>query len=105
MDGTLIDMNEAIREEMEHDPRLIVLGEDVAVRGGPFGVTRELLETFGAGRVLDTPISESGFTAAAEGAALCGVPAIAEINQAFEGAEWFGRAPDRPGMFRVALVP
>ncbi|HZK67651.1 MAG TPA: dehydrogenase E1 component subunit alpha/beta, partial [Chloroflexota bacterium] len=73
-------LNEAIREEMVRDSHLILLGEDVAVRGGPFGVTRDLLDQFGAGRVLDTPISEGGFTAAAVGAALCGVPAIAEIG-------------------------
>jgi pyruvate/2-oxoglutarate/acetoin dehydrogenase E1 component/TPP-dependent pyruvate/acetoin dehydrogenase alpha subunit len=73
-------INEAIREEMEGDPRLVILGEDVASRGGPFGVTKGLREKFGLGRVLDTPISESAFTGAAVAAALAGVPAVAEIG-------------------------
>ena len=73
-------LNEAIREEMQRNPRLILLGEDVAVRGGPFGVTKGLGDLFGPGRVLDTPISESGFTGAAVAAALAGVPTIAEIS-------------------------
>ena len=73
-------LNEAIREEMERDSRLVVLGEDVAARGGPFGVTKGLAEQFGSSRVLDTPVSESGFTGAAVAAALAGVPTIAEIS-------------------------
>ena len=73
-------LNEAIGEEMERDPRLIMLGEDIGARGGPFGVSKGLLDRFGPHRILDTPISENGFTAAAIGAALAGVPAIAEIS-------------------------
>ena len=73
-------LNEALREEMERDPRLIMLGEDIGARGGPFGVSKGLLERFGPERILETPISENGFTAAAIGAALAGVPAIAEIS-------------------------
>lgn len=73
-------LNEAIREEMERDPRLIMLGEDIGARGGPFGVSKGLLDRFGPGRILDTPISENGFTAAAVAAALAGVPTIAEIS-------------------------
>ena len=73
-------LNEAIREEMERDPRLIMLGEDIGERGGPFGVSKGLLEAFGSARIIDTPISENGFTAAAIGAALAGVPTIAEIS-------------------------
>jgi pyruvate/2-oxoglutarate/acetoin dehydrogenase E1 component/TPP-dependent pyruvate/acetoin dehydrogenase alpha subunit len=73
-------LNEAIREEMERDPHLIVLGEDIGIRGGPFGVTKDLHDLFGVKRVLDTPISENGFVAAAIGAALAGVPAIAEVS-------------------------
>jgi TPP-dependent pyruvate/acetoin dehydrogenase alpha subunit/pyruvate/2-oxoglutarate/acetoin dehydrogenase E1 component len=73
-------LNEAIREEMELDPRLIMLGEDIGARGGPFGVSKGLLEKFGPDRILETPISENGFTAAAVGAALAGVPTIVEIS-------------------------
>ncbi len=78
--NTLQALNEAIREEMERDPRLIMLGEDIGARGGPFGVSKGLLDSFGPDRILDTPISENGFTAAAIGAALAGVPTIAEIS-------------------------
>jgi pyruvate/2-oxoglutarate/acetoin dehydrogenase E1 component/TPP-dependent pyruvate/acetoin dehydrogenase alpha subunit len=73
-------INEAIREEMDRDPRLVILGEDVAARGGPFGATMGLFEQFGPSRVIDTPVSESGFTGAAVAAALAGVPTIAEIS-------------------------
>jgi pyruvate/2-oxoglutarate/acetoin dehydrogenase E1 component/TPP-dependent pyruvate/acetoin dehydrogenase alpha subunit len=73
-------LTEAIREEMERDPHLIVLGEDIGSRGGPYGVTKGLLDAFGPKRILDTPISENGFVAAAVGAALAGVPAIAEVS-------------------------
>ncbi len=73
-------LNEALREEMERDPRLIMLGEDIGPRGGPFGVSKGLIDLFGSNRIIDTPISENGFVAAAIGAALAGVPAIAEIS-------------------------
>jgi pyruvate/2-oxoglutarate/acetoin dehydrogenase E1 component/TPP-dependent pyruvate/acetoin dehydrogenase alpha subunit len=73
-------LNEAIREEMERDPHLIVLGEDIGIRGGPYGVTKDLLGVFGPKRIIDTPISENGFVATAIGAALAGVPAIAEVS-------------------------
>ena len=77
-------MVEAIRaalfEEMERDPRVFVLGEDVGPRGGVFGVTQGLYERFGAARVLDTPIAESGFTGFAIGAALLGAVPVVEIQ-------------------------
>jgi 2-oxoisovalerate dehydrogenase E1 component len=73
-------VNEAIQEEMERDPQLIMLGEDIGERGGPFGASKGLLERFGPKRIVDTPISENGFVAAAIGAALAGVPTIAEIS-------------------------
>jgi 2-oxoisovalerate dehydrogenase E1 component len=73
-------LNEALSEEMVRDPRLIMLGEDIGARGGPFGASKGLLDKFGPSRIVDTPISENGFTAAAIGAALAGVPAIAEIS-------------------------
>ncbi|MGQ9682004.1 MAG: alpha-ketoacid dehydrogenase subunit alpha/beta [Anaerolineae bacterium] len=73
-------LNEALQEEMERDPRLLILGEDIAVRGGPFGVTKGLVDRFGRQRVLDTPISESGFVGAAVGAAMAGVPTVVEVG-------------------------
>ena len=82
-------LNEALHHEMARDPRVIVLGEDVAggaggsgeqdAWGGAFGVTKGLLGKFGDRRVLDTPISEGGFIGAAAGAAMTGLRPVAEI--------------------------
>jgi pyruvate dehydrogenase E1 component beta subunit len=72
-------INEAIKEEMQRDENIVLLGEDVGVPGGPFGATRGLLELFGPDRVLDTPISEAGFVGLAAGAAACGLRPIVEI--------------------------
>jgi len=70
---------EAIRQEMERDDGVVVMGEDVAVYGGIFGATEGLYEEFGGERVMDTPISETGFIGAAIGAALHGMRPIAEL--------------------------
>ena len=82
-------INEAIRQEMERDHRVIVMGEDVAggagapgeqdAWGGPMGVTKGLMPKFGRDRVLDTPISESAFIGAAIGAAATGLRPIADL--------------------------
>ena len=66
-------ISQGLREEMQRDSDVIILGEDIAVFGGAFKVTRGFLEEFGADRVIDTPISESGFTGAACGAAVEGL--------------------------------
>lgn len=75
---------EAIRqgmwEEMERDPSVFVLGEDVGVYGGAFKVTEGMLQRFGEERVIDTPISESAIVGAAIGAALMGMRPIAEMQ-------------------------
>ncbi|HXV65574.1 MAG TPA: transketolase C-terminal domain-containing protein, partial [Vicinamibacteria bacterium] len=75
---------EAIRramwEEMERDPNVILLGEDIGLYGGAFKVTEGFLEKFGEGRVIDTPISEEGFTGIAVGAAFQGVRPIVEFQ-------------------------
>lgn len=77
--GRFIDaLNGAIRQEMEDDPSVIVLGEDVAV-GGPFGVTAGLADSFGDRRVINTPISEDSIMGMAIGAALAGKRPIIEI--------------------------
>lgn len=70
---------EAIAQEMERDERVFVLGEDVGVYGGIFSATAGLLEKFGPERVMDTPISETGFIGAALGAAMEGMRPIAEL--------------------------
>ncbi len=72
-------INEALREEMQRDPGVFILGEDVATMGGVFGVTAGLLEQFGPERVMDTPISEAGVIGAALGAAMMGMRPVAEI--------------------------
>ncbi|MGQ9814020.1 MAG: alpha-ketoacid dehydrogenase subunit beta [Candidatus Roseilinea sp.] len=72
-------INEALREEMQRDPTVFILGEDVGVMGGVFGVTAGLIEQFGPERVMDTPISEAGVIGAALGAAMMGMRPVAEI--------------------------
>lgn len=68
-----------IAQEMRHDDRLVILGEDIAAAGGVFKTTVGLLDEFGPARVKDTPISEQAIVGAAIGAAMTGIPTIAEI--------------------------
>lgn len=72
-------LNDALREEMEIDPTIVLLGCDIGVRGGPFGVTLGLQKQFGKKRVIDTPISEPAFTGAGVGAAATGLRPVVEI--------------------------
>lgn len=82
-------VNEALRQEMRRDPRVILMGEDVAggagapgeddAWGGPLGVTKGLVGEFGRDRVLDTPLTESAFIGAAAGAAATGLRPVAEL--------------------------
>ena len=82
----LLTYLEAIRqgiwEEMERDPDVFLLGEDVGVYGGPFKISKGMLEHFGARRVIDTPLAEAAIAGAAIGAALMGLRPIAEIQYA-----------------------
>jgi pyruvate/2-oxoglutarate/acetoin dehydrogenase E1 component/TPP-dependent pyruvate/acetoin dehydrogenase alpha subunit len=70
---------EALREEMQHDPKVFLMGEDVGLYGGAYGASRGLLEEFGELRVIDTPISEATIGGAAVGAAMAGMRPVAEI--------------------------
>ncbi len=70
---------EAIGQEMERDPAVFVMGEDVAAYGGIFGATGGLLDQFGPERVIDTPISETGFIGAGIGAATEGLRPVVEL--------------------------
>jgi pyruvate dehydrogenase E1 component alpha subunit len=72
-------IREALREELERDPSVFVMGEDVGLYGGAYGATRGLFEEYGANRVLDTPISEAAIGGAAVGAAMAGMRPVAEI--------------------------
>jgi pyruvate/2-oxoglutarate/acetoin dehydrogenase E1 component len=70
---------EGIAQEMERDQTVFVMGEDVGVYGGIFSATEGLLAKFGPERIMDTPISETGFIGAATGAALSGMRPIVEL--------------------------
>jgi acetoin:2,6-dichlorophenolindophenol oxidoreductase subunit beta len=72
-------IREALAEEMRRDATVCIMGEDVAEAGTPFKVLSGLLEEFGKDRVLDTPISEAGFTGLAVGAAMTGMRPVVDI--------------------------
>ncbi len=107
-------LNEAMRQEMERDERVFVMGEDVAGIGGIFGSTRGLLDQFGPERVRDTPISEMGYSSAGVGAAVVGMRPVIEIqifdfvthmmdpivNQAAKFRYMLGGRPTVPIVFR-----
>src|SRR5690625_5756008 len=73
-------IREALQYKLEDDERVFLLGEDIGIYGGAFGVTKGLLEQFGTERVRDTPISELGITGVAVGAALTGMRPIVDIQ-------------------------
>jgi 2-oxoisovalerate dehydrogenase E1 component beta subunit len=73
-------VRDALYEEMERDPRVCVLGEDVGLKGGVFKATDGLQQRFGAQRVLDTPLAESSIAAVAQGLALEGFLPVAEMQ-------------------------
>jgi pyruvate/2-oxoglutarate/acetoin dehydrogenase E1 component len=72
-------INQALTEEMERDERVVLVGEDVARAGGPFGVTRGLLDRFGDKRVRDTPICEATLVGIGVGSAAVGLRPVVEI--------------------------
>ena len=82
--GKPVTLLEAIREglweEMERDPSVFLMGEDIGAYGGAFKVTEGMLDAFGPLRVVDTPISEIGFTGAAAGAAHMGMRPVVEMQ-------------------------
>lgn len=107
-------LKEAMSQEMERDPSVFVIGEDVGHIGGTFGVTRGLFQKFGKERLMNTPISEMAIAGAAVGAAICGRRPIAEIqifdfvtfmmdmivNQASKLRYMLGGKPTVPVVFR-----
>ncbi len=72
-------INHAIRDAMREDERVLIFGQDVAAPGGPFGLTRGLLDDFGSSRVRDAPISEAALVACAIGSAMSGLRPIVEV--------------------------
>jgi pyruvate/2-oxoglutarate/acetoin dehydrogenase E1 component len=72
-------LNQAMREEMRRDERVFLIGEEVGYYQGAFKVSKGFVEEFGASRVLDTPITEAGFTGLAIGAAMAGLHPIIEL--------------------------
>jgi pyruvate/2-oxoglutarate/acetoin dehydrogenase E1 component len=84
-------LGEAIREEMQRDPAVVVWGLDVGPYGGAFGVTRGLYEEFGPERVIDMPISEAGYVGAAVGAAATGLRPLVELQY----SDWITIASDQ----------
>jgi len=81
-------LNLALRQEMERDDRVIVLGEDVGRDGGVFRVTEGLIERFGEERVVDTPLAESAIVGTAIGMAVAGLRPVCEIQ--FDGFTYYG---------------
>ncbi len=80
-------LNLALRQEMEKDDRVIVLGEDVGVDGGVFRVTDGLIEQFGPDRVMDTPLAESGIAGFSIGMAVYGLRPVCEMQ--FSGFSYY----------------
>ena len=72
-------LNDAMREEMQRDPNIFIMGEDVGFYGGAFKITDGLFAEFGEKRVIDTPIAEGLIVGAAIGAAMVGLRPIAEL--------------------------
>ena len=72
-------IGEALHEEMLRDDKMFIMGEDMAVMGNVFAITRGFLEEFGPNRVIDTPISEEGFVGMAVGAAMRGMRPVVEL--------------------------
>ena len=105
-------LNKALNETMAADERVCVIGEDVGVDGGVFRVTKGLLNTYGADRVIDTPLAEGGIVGTAVGMAIYGLRPVAEIQfsgfmmQAFDQIEQnMARFRNRSrGRFPVSMV-
>src|SRR5450432_371096 len=81
MQMTMIEaLNQELALELERDPRVVLLGQDIGVNGGVFRVTEQLQQRFGAKRVFDTPLSESGIIGTSVGMAVYGLHPVAEIQ-------------------------
>ena len=72
-------LRQALQDAMRADDSVVVIGEEVGAYGGAYGVTRDLIAEFGAGRLIDTPISEPAIVGVAVGAAMTGLRPVAEL--------------------------
>ncbi len=72
-------LRKALQDAMREDETVVVIGEEVGAYGGAYGVTKDLIAEFGAGRLIDTPISEAGLVGVAVGAAMTGLRPVAEL--------------------------
>ncbi|HEX4520932.1 MAG TPA: alpha-ketoacid dehydrogenase subunit beta [Gaiellaceae bacterium] len=82
-------ISEGLRQEMQHDKRVFLIGEDIGVYGGAFKVTQGFQEEFGAWRVIDAPLSETAIVGGATGAAMMGLRPVAEMQFAdFVSCAW-----------------
>jgi len=93
-------INDALREELQRDESVYLIGEDIADAGGSFGMTRGLHEEFGEERVFDTPISEQAIVGSSAGAALTGSRPVAEIMYADFMALAAEQVMNQAGLFR-----
>lgn len=96
-------IREALIEEMERDPRVFLIGEDIGHFGGAFKVTEGLLERFGAGRVVDTPIAEALIVGVSIGAAIRGQRPVAEMQFADFVTCGFSQLVENAGTFHYRL--
>jgi pyruvate dehydrogenase E1 component beta subunit len=105
-------ISQALREEMQRDPSVFILGEEVGVWGGTYAVTKGFFDEFGAERVKDTPIAENAIIGAAIGAAMVGQRPVAElmtINFAFAAMDYIVNQAAKlrymfGGQFKLPLV-
>lgn len=90
-------LNEALAEELESNDKVFILGEEVAQYNGAYKVTKGLLDRFGERRVIDTPITESGFAGLAIGAALSGLhPVVSTFTIHLSGLHGYRLQPFLP---------
>jgi len=93
-------LNQALRQEMQDDDKVIVLGQDVGVNGGVFRVTDGLIDSFGKDRVIDTPLAESGIVGASIGLAINGMKPVAEIQFSGFSYQAFAQIKQHMARFR-----
>jgi pyruvate dehydrogenase E1 component beta subunit len=94
-------LNLALRQEMERDPDLVIIGEDVGVDGGVFRVTDGLHAAFGAKRVIDSPLAESAIVGVSVGMAIYGLKPVAEIQFSGFGFQCFHQIENHAARYRM----